>query len=78
MANETKNPTDPVRTFRVLHGAVSGIGKNRKGETVEHDFYTGAVVTDAQLENNSAYYISMGAIVEITEGVGNEPEPPVE
>lgn len=58
---------EPVKKFRVLHGAVSGVGKNKKGENVEHDYYVGAIVTSEQLGNNEAHYLIMGAITP-TEG----------
>lgn len=54
----------PVKKFRVLHAAVSGLIPDPKkpGQTREHDFYTGSVVTDAQLDGNAAQYLIMGAI----------------
>ncbi len=64
-----KLPSSPVelsddRKFVVIHGAVSGIGRDRKGVVTDRDFYAGTTVTSEQLEGNEAYYIAMGAIKE--------------
>ncbi len=56
---------EPGRKFVVVHGAVSGVGRDRKGVVADRDFYTGTVVTSEQIEGNEAYYISMGAIQEV-------------
>jgi hypothetical protein len=73
MADTPKNENDKIeaenaRKFRVLHAAVSGITKDRKGTVVERDYYTGAIVNAAQLDNNEAHYLSQGAIEEIEQG----------
>lgn len=52
----------PDSRFRVKHGSVSGIGRNRKGEVIDQDFYEGAIVTSKQLDGNEAYYFALGAI----------------
>ena len=56
---------EPVRKFRVLHGAVAGVGRNKKGELIDQDYSLGVIVTSAQLDNNEADYLVMGAIEEI-------------
>jgi hypothetical protein len=55
---------EPVRKFRVLHAAVSGVAPDPKnpGRTREHDYYTGTIVTDDQLGGNAAQYLVAGAI----------------
>ena len=43
-AGETAAPA-PVRKFRVTHGAVSGVGLDKKRKPVDKDFYEGSIVT---------------------------------
>jgi len=58
---------DKNKKFRVLHGAISGVSFDRKGNVKEKDFYQGALVTADQLEGaeNVAYYMALGAIEEV-------------
>lgn len=51
----------PAR-FRVLHGAVAGSRRNKKGEMVDHDFYAGSIVSEADLDGLTGQYLVMGAI----------------
>ena len=53
------------KKFRVVHAAVGGVGKDRKGQAVERDYYAGAIVTPDMIDNNDAYYIALGAIEEV-------------
>jgi hypothetical protein len=64
---ESAASLEPVKAtrFRVVHGAVSGVAKNKKGELIEHDYHLDQIVTPAQLENNEDVYLIMGAIVPI-------------
>ena len=53
------------KKYRVLHFAVSGVAKDRKGQQVSKDFTYGKTVTSADLDGEELHYLSMGAIEEV-------------
>jgi hypothetical protein len=75
MAKEAGVPEAP-RKFRVLHGAVAGTARSKKGETIDHDYYGGQIVREDQLEGNAAEYCALGAIAPIEDP--SEAEAPAE
>lgn len=56
---------EPVRTFKVLHGAVAGVTRNKKGDLVDIDYFAGRIVREDQLEGNASEYVALGAIAPI-------------
>ena len=61
------NPQQPeeAKKYRVLHFAVSGFAKDRKGQQVSKDFTAGKIVTSDDLDGAELHYLSMGAIEEV-------------
>lgn len=58
-------PVAAPRKFRVVHGAVAGVKRNKKGEMAEFDYYHDQIVGEEYLDDNAPLYVSLGAIVPI-------------